>query len=277
MWEIDENGKLIVPEGVTEIPYSAFYDNKRLKEVVLPSTLKSIGSYAFGRTNIEYIDIPDSVEEIGNNAFDHCEYLKEIRIPKGVTIIKCSLFCFCYNLCKVILHNNVTEIGKLAFAFCNSLKKIEVDGVLCHSSVLPSNLKTIDSYAFTSFSMHSIIIFGAVINQVAFADCKIKNIIISSGKTRCNSDAFVAADATVYILNTVDIDIDIARNTVVRYSPKLNLPYWNAKTHYLCEASTKQWIINMFLIINRLKNDETIPLPYLPPEIWFTILELFYI
>jgi hypothetical protein len=73
-------------------------------------------------------------------------------------------------------------------------------------------------------------------------------------------------------------EIDESGHHTIKYhEPKLNLPYWSAKTHFLCEASTKQWIMNMFLIINRLKNDETIPLPYLPPEIWFTILELFYI
>lgn len=62
-------GIVVVPEGVTEIARQAFYKNKELTGLVLPEGLKIIGAYSVnGCVNLEFIDIPDSVEELGDDA-----------------------------------------------------------------------------------------------------------------------------------------------------------------------------------------------------------------
>ncbi len=67
---------LIIPEGVTEIETSAFY-NDALSKVILPKTLNTIGSYAFEYSTILSLVI-NSKPEIGDDAFYGCNRLYEI-------------------------------------------------------------------------------------------------------------------------------------------------------------------------------------------------------
>ena len=56
------------------------------KSITLPSSITSIGNYAFyGCSSLADITIPDSVTSIGDYAFDNCTSLTEIRIPNSVT------------------------------------------------------------------------------------------------------------------------------------------------------------------------------------------------
>ena len=66
--------KFVIPEGVTVIGEGAFserydVDNSPILTVELPSTLQTIGSYAFYNAKIETINIPSSVNYIGHHAF----------------------------------------------------------------------------------------------------------------------------------------------------------------------------------------------------------------
>lgn len=80
-------------EGVTEIPDYAFRYASNITKINLPSTLKTIGAYAFaGRDehpdpSIETLDIPDSVTTIGEGAFRNCTALKEIHLPESLEYI----------------------------------------------------------------------------------------------------------------------------------------------------------------------------------------------
>ena len=60
-----------IPESITEIQASVFYGCK-LTKITLPAGLKSIDAEAFADngTNIEKVEIPESVISIGNNAFN---------------------------------------------------------------------------------------------------------------------------------------------------------------------------------------------------------------
>lgn len=93
--------KLIIPEGVVEIKERAFIDAK-ISEVMLPSTLKTIGAHAF----------------------DRCAKLKSIVIPEGVRIIPDSAFCWMSRLEEVTLPDSIEEIGQGAFQHCYNLRKI---------------------------------------------------------------------------------------------------------------------------------------------------------
>ena len=75
--------EFIVPEGVTEIGASAFYNNKALKRVVLPDGAKTIGYGAFeGCASLTDLVIPDSLqvsEGIIDTGLDTVEYGTQIR------------------------------------------------------------------------------------------------------------------------------------------------------------------------------------------------------
>ena len=73
--------KVIVEEGVTSICDYAFIGCKKLKTLILPDGLLSIGVKSFVNTNIKKLTIPSSVRTIGQCAFWGCKSLKWITMP----------------------------------------------------------------------------------------------------------------------------------------------------------------------------------------------------
>lgn len=69
----------IIPESVTSIGNSAFYDCIGLTSVNISEGVTSIGAYAFtGCSSLTSIAIPESVTSIGNEAFAWCESLTSV-------------------------------------------------------------------------------------------------------------------------------------------------------------------------------------------------------
>lgn len=128
---------------VTVIAERAFYDCSDVVKIVLPDTIKEIGSYAFGYcTALTDIEIP-SCTRVLDYAFIGCSSLKAVTLPDGVISIGACLFKNCTSLKKVtilsgavqqntfaesagieeiILGENVSSVARLAFANCQSLK-----------------------------------------------------------------------------------------------------------------------------------------------------------
>lgn len=71
-----------LPEGITDIPDNAFSYCTALKEVKLPSTLKTIGKWGFEACALTSIDIPESVTSIDPQAFENSQ-LKNINGSAG--------------------------------------------------------------------------------------------------------------------------------------------------------------------------------------------------
>ena len=66
-----ENGsKVIVPNFITTICTAAF-QGKGIQELILNNGLKHIGIGAFSLNNLNHVDIPETVEFIGDGAFDY--------------------------------------------------------------------------------------------------------------------------------------------------------------------------------------------------------------
>ena len=104
---------VVIPEGVTSIAGSAFESDGTIRSVIIPSSMKFIGSAAFWNTGLETVVI-NGVEEIGANAFNETD-IREITLPVGVKKIGNSAFLDCEKLTKVILLSGVEEIGEYAF------------------------------------------------------------------------------------------------------------------------------------------------------------------
>ena len=89
------------------------------QNTVIPNSVTSIGSYAFGGCrNLTSITIPDSVTSIGSYAFDSCYGLTSITIPNSVTSIGNSAFQYCSGLTSITIPNSVTSIGNSTFSEC---------------------------------------------------------------------------------------------------------------------------------------------------------------
>ena len=95
---------------------------------VIPNSVTNIGDDAFyccrGLTSIT---IPNSVTNIGEWAFRSCSGLTSVTIPNSVTEIGEMAFSSCSGLMGLIIGNSVTTIGDYAFAGCTNLTSIDVD------------------------------------------------------------------------------------------------------------------------------------------------------
>lgn len=118
---------LIFDDEISYIGNDAFRYCSNLITVKLPSSLTSIGTYAFSQCGFTNIDLPNSLITIGSNAFYECPNLKSIVIPGNVTTIEDSVFYGCASLVNVELSASVTLVPSSAFSYCLSLESVNVD------------------------------------------------------------------------------------------------------------------------------------------------------
>ena len=127
--------KVVIKKGVTAIADFAFKGCKKLKEIILPSTLKKIGACAFEGCPIKNITIPKSVKSIEPGAFAGSS-IKSITIPKTVKKLGEGVFGDCKKLESITMPGNIgvikyeepdDEYQPKSFVgdSCKSLKKIK--------------------------------------------------------------------------------------------------------------------------------------------------------
>ena len=123
----------VIPNSVTSIGDSAFYDSRSLSNIVIPNSVTSIGDSAFeGCNSLGSLVIPNSVINIGKGAFKWCKSLAEVVIPNSVTNIGKGTFANCSSLADVVIPDGVTSIGNNAFMSCSSLEYISIPkSVIC--------------------------------------------------------------------------------------------------------------------------------------------------
>lgn len=119
--------KIILPDTVTQIPNSAFYNDTYLKEIEFSSDINYIGEKSFmGCTNLKKIPKLNSITEIKYRAFYNCSSLENVNIPFGVTKIGEDAFYNCKSLKEIILPESVSSIGSYAFSNCKSVKEFNI-------------------------------------------------------------------------------------------------------------------------------------------------------
>ena len=184
-WYCSSLSEIVIPSSVTSIGDSAFYGCNSLSEIVIPSSITSIGDSAFyGCNSLSGIVIPSSVTSICDSAFWGCNSLSEIVIPSSVTSIGDRAFSSCDSLSEIVIPSSVTSIGKSAFWGCNSLSEI----------VIPYSVTSICDWAFWNCrSLSEIVIPSSVtsIGKGAFYVCdSLSEIVIPSSVTSIGDSAF---------------------------------------------------------------------------------------
>ncbi|MCR5324622.1 MAG: leucine-rich repeat protein [Lachnospiraceae bacterium] len=99
-----------------------------LKTVILPEGITHLDNGAFYHCMFDSIVLPDSLEEIGDQAFAGCVNLKSIVIPEGVTKIGRRAFAECKLLTKVNIPKSCKAIGDYAFNGCEDLEEVNYAG-----------------------------------------------------------------------------------------------------------------------------------------------------
>ena len=157
------------------------------------------------------VQIPDTVTEIGSNAFYNCTSLKSVTIqdnkPSCVKKIGRQTFMFCSELTYISILDSVTEIGSEAFHQCEKLDTVTIpegvtsvaDGMFSycyslHTVTLPDSVTAIEERAFTGTALTQIHIPANVaqIGTDAFSECFALSTITS------DSESYPAIDNVLY-------------------------------------------------------------------------------
>lgn len=112
---------------VTKIATWAFYNARNtLTEVTLPNTVDEIGYQAFFNcSKLTNVTIPEGVKTIGQTAFIGCTQLTSITIPGTITDMD-QAFSGNTALSHVTLTNGISNISNMAFKGCTGLTEIKV-------------------------------------------------------------------------------------------------------------------------------------------------------
>ena len=159
---------IVVPEGVIEIGHKAFCKTK-IKEVVLPSTLKKISSFAFSECRyLKRVTLPDGLESLGFYSFADTG-LEDINFPSSLMKIDNSAFQNTPFFGKIANENFVIFAERFLYLYNGYDDNVEIpDGVevICSGAftsrkpdddycfrtpkriILPGSVKRIDEYAF---------------------------------------------------------------------------------------------------------------------------------
>ena len=210
------SGTYSVKESTRIICDSAFSCCYSLSEIVIPSSVTSIGDRAFcGCSSLKYISIPKSVIGLNGNPFAEwkgkleClspnfvyeddilfnkdksriisfrnQNIKSYVIPSSVTNIGDWAFSGCRSLSEIVIPSSVTNIGYGAFDGCNSLSEI----------VIPSSVTSIGHSAFSGCNSLSEIVIPSSVTSIghhAFSGCRsLSEIVIPFSVTNIGYGAF---------------------------------------------------------------------------------------
>ena len=116
-----------VPSTVKTIGDYAFASCKNLKKVVFPEGLESINMYSFDSCeSLSQVNLPSTLKRIDIYAFYSIAISGELVIPDSVESIENGNFSNCKNISKVIIGSSLKTIGYAAFEFSSNLKEFEV-------------------------------------------------------------------------------------------------------------------------------------------------------
>jgi len=118
----------------------------------IPSTVTTIGQYAFSESKLANVTIPNGVAYISDYAFSKCK-INNIVIPNSVTYIGESAFYEC-PITNLIIPNSVTTIGQCAF----------YGNMLLHITI-PNSVTTIGSSAFCGHGRLTQITIGSNVDM----------------------------------------------------------------------------------------------------------------
>lgn len=154
--------EVVIADGVTKVPSSAFYSNNgvnysNLTKVTLSSSVEEVGLYAFAdNPSLVDVNLNDELKLIGNLAFKGAGFT-QVTLPSNVELNSdafqgCNVtsitipagtiwgggnaqFSHCHSLTEVVFEDGITDVGQSVFMDCPNLKYVWI----------PKSVEKIDS------------------------------------------------------------------------------------------------------------------------------------
>lgn len=150
---------------ISTLGNSVFKDCVLLNNIVLPSSVKTIGKHTFdGCVTLEMIDV-SNVTILEDYLFNNCISLSTLKVSNSLRTIGDSAFYNCQGLYSFVLPTTTTLIGDSAFANCANLVSVTIPA---------GSLEIIGERAFMNCSLLSSINISnnvTMIKSEAFSGC----------------------------------------------------------------------------------------------------------
>lgn len=109
-------------EKIIPLPVQFLYRNKDLTSLYLPDSIESIGESAFEECSaLKFVHLPSNLLEIPSRIFSYCDSLESMEIPEGVQSIGEKAFYHCISLKSLNIPDSVRSIPENAISGCDSL------------------------------------------------------------------------------------------------------------------------------------------------------------
>ena len=196
-----ENGtkpqELTFREGTVSIAHD-FLDGatyEKIRTVNLPNSVKRIGNKAFYvneyssyyGSNIEFINFPEGLIEIGSEAFCYNKRIQKLALPNSIKYVGASAFASMEKL-ESVENYNVPQSDHSTFYHCDLLESVKIG----------SNVETISKGMFANCEKLANVAFeernnslSLSIEEGAFSSCEnITEIILPEGVDSIGKEAF---------------------------------------------------------------------------------------
>lgn len=109
-------------------------NNKISTEIEIPDEVNGVPVTAIGKKafkddkNLKSITLPDSIREIGTSAFSGCSNLQSITLPASLEILRDYAFSSCYELKTINFNDKLSRIDSCTFQLCTSIEELNIPG-----------------------------------------------------------------------------------------------------------------------------------------------------
>ena len=198
--------ELVVPDTIQEIKPYTFYNCQQLKNVVFHNNITKIGNYAFYNcqnitTGISTSFFPETLIEIGGNAFSGNLNITSINIPKSLKKVGINAFYNCLQLKYVDVDSietwcNIFFDGSASNPLYNGAV-LYIDNKKLKNLEIPNSVSCVNQYSFANYEgLESVIIHPNVtsIGKSAFSYCSnLESVIMLDGVKEIEQRAFYNA------------------------------------------------------------------------------------
>ena len=182
-------GELIIPSTITSIGDNAFAGTHISGDIVIPSSVTYIGPGAFSsmKEEITSLTLSQSISEIPEKAFYESNITGELEIPSNVKTIGKNAFTSTNFTGDLFIPYSVTSVGERAFEKCDKITSVTLYTTPRTQTSTTNKSMTVGNYAFY--------------------DCtSVTGITLGSGVTSIGSYTFANIPSLTYInFNAIEV------------------------------------------------------------------------